>query len=236
MPNDRPDAAPAGTLVVFVPGLGLDARAWVKVRRELAHESEVILLPSLGTPAPPGTDLGVRPLAQRLLAELPHDRKVVLVGHSASCPVVVEAAARSQDVVGLVLVGPVTDPRERTWPRMLRQWVRTALHERLGEVPVLLPQYRHTGVGTMLRGIEAIRRFPTHKALASLALPVIVLRGEFDRIATSDWCRHLAEISGGEGASVAGAAHMLPLTHPHTVVASIDRLTTGARAVGDGCR
>jgi pimeloyl-ACP methyl ester carboxylesterase len=214
--------------VVFVPGLGLDAREWWKVRRELAGESAVILLPALGKPSPKGTDLGVTLQAERLLAELPLGRELVLVGHSASCPVVVDAAARSEDVVGLVLVGPVTDPRERTWPRMLRQWIRTALHERVWELPVLVPQYHHTGVLTMLRGIDAIRHFPTQKALAPLTLPVSVLRGEYDRIAPADWCRHLAEVSGGELASVVGAAHMLPLTHPHTVVSSIVRLGTGA--------
>ena len=58
----------------------------------------------------------------------------------------------------------VSDPGARTWPRMLAQWARTACHERLGEAPALAPQYRHTGILGMLRGMDAIRRFRTPPA------------------------------------------------------------------------
>jgi pimeloyl-ACP methyl ester carboxylesterase len=245
LPRDRPDDAPmtgrtrpvpvgAGVVVVFVPGLGLDARAWRTVRSGLDDESVVVLLPSLGEPAPRGTALGVEHQAQRLLRDLPSGRELVLVGHSASCPVVVEAAARSADVIGLVLVGPVTDPQARTWPSILRQWVRTALHERLWELPILAPQYRRTGVLTMLRGIDAIRHFPTHVALGPLPIPVEVLRGQFDRIAPSPWCRQLVDLADGDLTSVEGAAHMLPLTHPQAIVSAIGRVVTTARGITTG--
>lgn len=39
-------------LVVLVPGLGLGADAWKAVRDELQGPSIVVLLPSLGQPAP----------------------------------------------------------------------------------------------------------------------------------------------------------------------------------------
>ncbi|WP_195908227.1 alpha/beta hydrolase [Nostocoides sp. HKS02] len=222
--------APVPPLVVLVPGLGLDDRAWTEVRRQLGHPSVVTRLPSLGKPAQRGTNLGIEHQTRRLLAQLPPGRRLVLVGHSASCPVVVEAAASSDEVVGLVLVGPVTDPRARTWPRILGQWLRTACHERPWEGPVLVPQYRHTGVLAMLRGIDAIRHFATHEAVARLTVPVTVLRGEYDRIAPSDWCRQLAELSGGECVTVAGAAHMVPLTHPQTIVSAIARLPLASPA------
>jgi thioesterase domain-containing protein len=129
-------------VVFLVPGLGLDDRVWSGVRRRLAGEVGVVLLPALGERADRTVDLAVDEQARRLLRQLAGrgDGPVVLVGHSASCPVVVEAANQSSLVVGLVLIGPVTDPRGRTWPRMLWQWMRTAVHERPGEVPVLAPQ------------------------------------------------------------------------------------------------
>ncbi len=147
-----------------------------------------------------------------------------MVGHSASCPVVIEAAARRRDVVGLVLVGPVTDPAARTWPRMLTQWARTASHERPSEGPVLAPQYWQTGVGSMLRGMDAIRRFRTDLALSRLALPVEILRGDKDRIASHQWSSVLRRVSSGRLTTIHGAAHMVPLTHPRTVVAAVDRV------------
>jgi pimeloyl-ACP methyl ester carboxylesterase len=228
--NDETAAPNAGVAderrpdVVFVPGLGLDSRSWQLVRDGLNGPSAVVLLPSLGQPAPRGTDLPVERQADRLLARLPSGRSTILVGHSASCPVVVEAACRTGDVVGLVLVCPVTDPSAWTWPRMLGQWARTATHERPSEAPTLVPQYRQTGIRSMLRGMDAMRHFRTDLALSRLALPTEIVRGEKDRIASGEWSDVLRRASNGRLTTVEGAAHMVPLTHPGAVTAAVDRL------------
>jgi pimeloyl-ACP methyl ester carboxylesterase len=212
---------PTAALVVFVPGLGLDARSWQAVRDGLSEETQVVLLPSMGQPAPRGTDLSVPRQAERVLAALPVGRPVVLVGHSASAPVVVESATRSTGVVGLVLIGSVTDPRAATWARMLSQWVRTATHEKAGEAKTLVPQYRRTGILSMLRGMNAVRAFRTDLALAQLDVPVEVLRGQRDRIAPEDWSTSLSRAAGGRMTTVASAAHMVPITHAAAVVTAI---------------
>ena len=217
-------AAPELPVAVLVPGLGLDARSWVAVRHLLWGPSMVVLLPSMGHPAARRSDLRTERQAQRLLAAMPSGQRSVLVGHSASCPVVVEAAARSSDVVGLVLVGPVTDPRAQSWPRMLGQWLRVARHERPQESPLLLSQYSRTGALSMLRGMNAVRRFRTDERLRALRLQVEIIRGEQDRIAPADWCSRLRSVSDGRLTTVAGAAHMVPLTHPSAVVAGIQRV------------
>ena len=221
--------------VALVPGLGLDGRAWTRVTEKLPG-ARTILLPSMGQRAPRGTDLRVEAQADRLLDHLGGDAGggVVLVGHSASCPVVVEAAIRSHDITGLVLVGPVTDPRARTWPRMLAQWARTAAHERLREIPVLVPQYRRTGPTAMARGMNAVRGYRTDVALATLRVPVAVLRGSGDRIAPDDWSSGLADVTGGRAVTVDGAAHMVPLTHPDAVVRTvIDIASATHRSAGE---
>lgn len=225
-PSDGRPVADGGPdpVVVFVPGLGLDARSWRLVRQELSGPSAVVLLPSMGLRAPRGTALSVEHQAERLLHRLPTGVPVILVGHSASCPVVVEAASRTGGVVGLVLVGPVTDPAARTWPRMLAQWGRTASHEHAGEAPTLFPQYRHTGILSMLRGMEAIRHFRTDLALRTQDLPVEVVRGDGDRIASPEWSSAVRRASSGRLTTIHGAAHMVPLTHPIAVVAAVDRL------------
>jgi len=217
-------AAPEPPIAVFVPGLGLDARSWGAVRRLLRGQSTGELLPSMGYRAARRPDLRVERQVERLLTAMPHGKRSILVGHSASCPVIVEAATRSSDVVGLVLVGPVTDPRAQSWPRMLGQWPRVARHERLQEARVLLPQYRRTGAVSMLRGMNAVRRFRTDEALRLRRLPVEIIRGEQDRIAPADWCSRLRSASGGRLVTVVGAGHMVPLTHPPAVVAGIHRV------------
>jgi len=224
MTQDRP----TDPVVVLLPGLGLDARAWEPVRQRLRGLPRIVLLPSLGRWAPRTADLHVERQAQRLLDELVDHDAVVLVGHSASCAVAVEVAASSTTVVGLVLVGPVTDPRARTWPRMLGQWLRTATHERLREVPVLVPQYGRTGAVAMVRGMDAVRRYRTDSVIARLDLPVVVLRGSRDRIAPHDWSSRLADLAGGRLDTVDGAAHMVPLTHPDAVADAVRRVTADA--------
>jgi pimeloyl-ACP methyl ester carboxylesterase len=219
----------SSTVVVFVPGLGLDAREWAGTRALLAGPSVVVTLPSLGQSAPRGTGLHVEQQSQRVLATLPTDCDLVLVGHSASCPIVVEAARHHQRVVGLVLIGPVTDPTARSWPRMLIRWLGTAARERLWELVVLAPQYSSTGPSSMLRGMTQIRRYRTHTGLSRLPIPTHIIRGQHDRIASAQWCAQLASRSLTERVCVPRAAHMLPLTHPHVIAASAERLRHGAR-------
>ncbi len=226
-------------MVVLVPGLGLDARSWTAVRARLRGPSLVIRLPSLGHRARSGTDLHVGQLSRRLLAALPPAVEVVLVGHSASCPVVVDAALYSPAVVGLVLLGPVTDPRARSWPRLLTQWVGTAVHEHVWEVPILAPQYRSTGATSMARGMTRIRRYRTDVGLSKLSVPSVIIRGQRDQIASKQWSTQLARSPLVQLVSVPRAAHMLPLTHPGVVADSIERLqvaTTSTPAPHPGCR
>jgi pimeloyl-ACP methyl ester carboxylesterase len=53
--------------------------------------------------------------------------RAVLLGHSASCQIVVQAAVRDPHrVTALVLVGPTTDPRARSWLGLAGRWLRTA--------------------------------------------------------------------------------------------------------------
>ena len=220
---------------MLVPGLGLDDRAWAGVRQRLAGGVLTVPLPALGQRARRGMDLRVEHLAGQLVEELATGASqgagaVVLVGHSASCAVVVETAARSDLVVGLVLVGPVTDPRARTWPRLLWRWLRTARHERLYEVPVLAPQYWQAGASTMVRGMDAMRWYRTDHGLARIDLPVVIVRGSRDGIAAADWASHLTGNARGRLEMVAGAGHMVPLTHPEAVVLAVREVISAVTA------
>src|SRR5688500_2096953 len=172
----------------LVPGLGLDAAAWRPTveslpatwRRDLA----VALLPGYGERAARRADLRPAALAEILLDRwFPPTGAVVLVGHSASCQVVAEAARRRPDrVAALVLVGPTTDPRARSWPSLARRWVATARHERPSQAPTLVRQYSRTGLGTMGRAMDAARRADVREALGGSQHAVLVLRGPEDRI------------------------------------------------------
>jgi pimeloyl-ACP methyl ester carboxylesterase len=121
---------------------------------------------------------------------------------------------------------------------MLRQWARTASHEWPSEAAALVPQYRHTGILSMLRGMDAMRHFRTDLALSQLHVPVEVVRGEQDRIASHEWSSVLRRVSNGRLTTIQGAAHMVPLTHPTAVAAAVDRLLLANRqeTPAPGCK
>ena len=220
----------------LVPGLGLDQAAWRPTveslppawRRDLA----VALLPGYGERATRGADLRPAALAEMLLERwCPPDGTVVLAGHSASCQIVTEAARRLPDrVAGLVLVGPTTDPRARSWSSLARRWLATARHESVGEVPTLVRQYSRTGLWTMARAMDAARRDDVRESVRGSRCPVFVVRGPRDRICPADWATDLAELAGrpagnrlSRSVALADGAHMVPLTHGLLLARELER-------------
>ena len=90
---------------------------------------------------------------------------------------------------------------------------------------MLTPQYRATGLGSMARGMDQMRRYRTDVGLAPPSPQTRIIRGAYDRIASERWCAHLAEASAASVTVVAGAGHMVPLTHPQAVVDAVHSLT-----------
>jgi pimeloyl-ACP methyl ester carboxylesterase len=166
-----------------------------------------------------GDSLAPADLASRLLTQVA-PAPVVLVALSAGCQVAAHAALQAPDRVrALVLIGPTTDPRGSTWPRLVLRWLATARHESPRQVPALVRQYRRTGLRSMARAMHAARSDRIEAVLPRLACPVLLLRGQHDAIAPSDW---LELLTGGatparDRRTVAGGAHMVPWTHGATV-------------------
>jgi pimeloyl-ACP methyl ester carboxylesterase len=176
----------------------------------LPRRLEVRTLPGYGVPAARHADLRPRTLATDLLTELPDNEDApVLVGHSASCQVVAHAAALNPDRVrGLLLVGPTTDPRSRSWLRLAARWLATAKREKPGQVPSLVRQYHRTTLLSMARAMDQARDDRIDATLARVHCPVLVVRGRHDRICPADWAEALAET-----VTLPRGGHMVPRTH-----------------------
>jgi pimeloyl-ACP methyl ester carboxylesterase len=213
---------PTGVALVAVPGLGLSAAVPRHVLDRLGRPARAVELPGYVLPAGRGAPRAPADLARLLLDRLPVDR-AVLVGHSASSHIVVEAARQAPArVAALVLIGPTTDRRARTWPRLLGRWLHTALWERPGPVPRLLHDYSRTGLGAMARGMDSARRHDIAAGLAGVAVPVLVVRGRHDRICPRGWADELASRAPrGEAVTLSAGAHMVPLTRPAELAAAI---------------
>ncbi len=210
----------------MVPGLGLGPEDWqptigALVRAGVGRDRlTVATLSGYGEPVRVDDPVDPRGAAGRLVeAWIRPGRRVGLLGHSSSCQVVAHAASLlPEQVVGLVLVGPTTDPRAATWPRLARRLLATAVRETPRQVPSLTRQYRRTGLRNMLRVMGVTRHDSLAATLTKLRCPVRVLRGTHDRIAPADWCASLAP-----SLTVAGGAHMVPMTHGELVAHEIRR-------------
>ena len=199
--------------LVLVPGLGLDERSSARLREEIP--STVVHLPGMGLAQQvPSLD----ELARRLVAALP-EGPVVLVGHSQSCQVVAAAAGDAR-VVGVVLCGPTTDPRMRRLPVLVRRWLRTALAEPWWQVPLVLRQWLHTGPRSMVALWRIASPDRLDARLATVGVPVVVVRGTRDALCPADWAARLvAAAPRGQLVELPGAAHMTVQTHPAAVAA-----------------
>src|SRR3954452_1894 len=195
--------------MVVVPGLGLGPESWWPTTAALPQRLEVRTLPGYGVPAARHADLRPRALATDLLTELQDEDAPLLVGHSASCQVVAHAAAVNPDHVrGLLLVGPTTDPRSRSWLRLAARWLATAKHEKPGQAPSLVRQYHRTTLLSMSRAMDQARDDRIDATLARVRCPVLVVRGRHDRICPADWAEALAPT-----VTLPRGGHMVPRTH-----------------------
>jgi len=225
--------------LLLIPGIGLDQEAWRPTVRHLGDRAlaHVETLPGYGLRTD-GDDLRPAVLAERLgpLLDPRHSGETgerlrgptVLVGHSASCQVVVHAARYWPDRVrGLVLIGPTTDPRASTWPRLAARWIATALHEDPRQVPALVRQYHRTGLGSMRLAMEAARHDRIDVTLRGTECPVLVLRGLHDRICPVSWSEELIGARTGAawsgGVTLSRGGHMVPLTRGRLVADEILR-------------
>lgn len=215
--------------VVMVPGLGLGQEACTPTLTRLPPGSRLVRLPGYGLPAHGDVDLAPAALAAALMRAVGDaSTPVVLVGHSASCQTVAEAAAQfPARVSAVVLIGPTTDPRSASWARLVQRWLRTACWERPWQVPLLVREYARTGPRSMLRAMDAARRHRIQEPLARCRVPILVLRGRRDRIAPEDWCRQLG---GDDVVTLAAGAHMIPLTHGPDVARAVMAWVTSRAA------
>jgi pimeloyl-ACP methyl ester carboxylesterase len=226
-PEERDMQEEAPLAVTCVPGLGLDAQEWGAAAHAVsarlgARGTTLRPVPGYGLRPSRDDDLSPRALGARLDRGL--GRRTVLLGHSASCQVVAHAAALAPHrVAALVLVGPTTDPRAATWPRLAGRWLRTASHERPSQVPFLVRSYARTGLGWMARTMDAARREDLRADLREVRCPVLVVRGRHDRICPDDWARDLASLGphGSRAVTLPRGGHMVPLTHGGDVATAV---------------
>jgi pimeloyl-ACP methyl ester carboxylesterase len=89
-------------------------------------------------------------------------------------------------------------------------------------VPLLIRDYSYSGPVGFVRTMEAARRHRLDRTLAGCRAPVLLVRGEWDRLVPVSWTDRLATTCpDAETVTVKAGSHMLPLTHPHELAEAI---------------
>ncbi|MER7246471.1 alpha/beta hydrolase [Kribbella sp. NPDC000426] len=208
--------------VVLVPGLGLGPESYARTVEHLVTPYHVVTLPGYGEPAGAREDLHPRALAVAL-AEKIRERSV-LVGHSASCQIIVELAVRYPELThALVLAAPSGDARMSSWVDRAVRLFGSAIPDAPKLVRTVTPQYARTTLPTIARAGEASRHHDLAGVISRVKAPVLIVRGKHDLLSTAEWVQRLAELSHGEARTLDTGAHMPVVTNGPELAALIER-------------
>jgi pimeloyl-ACP methyl ester carboxylesterase len=219
------EAAPA---FVLVHGIGVSHRYLFRLHRLLAETTDTysIDLPGFGGTPKPGRRLSVGDYADFILAALDQVgvTSCVLVGHSMGVQFAVEAALRQPDrITELVLMGPVVDHRRRSVTRQaLDLTTDCALFESASSNLIVLTDYLRCGPRWYLTELPVMMTYPLEERIGDVGVPVLVLRGAKDPVASRDWCQVLAaRAAAGHFREVPGRGHVVQHTGTTAVARAI---------------
>lgn len=207
-------------MIVLVHGLGLTHRYFQRLRPYLPAARAIDLQGS--TLDEMNASLGGRVT-----------EPAILVANSLGAQVATELAARSPALVrGLVLTGPTWDPAAPSVPQQFGRLLLDSYRESPSLVPVALLDYARRGPVPILRAARAMLRHPMADRLATVAAPVVVIRGSRDPICSQGWAERLAAAPRDGRLVVAeGAAHAVDWSHPAIVAETVHELE---QRVGEG--
>jgi len=216
---------PFAPAYVLVHGIGVSARYFGPLAETLERDSHVLVpdLPGFGRSPDPDHALDVSGLAD-VVADLVADRGLVapvLVGHSMGAQVVTEVLATRPGLAGgAVLIGPVVDAAARSGPRQAARLLRDTRHEPARVNALIVADYARCGPRRYLATLPHMLRYRIDERLPLVGEPVLVVRGERDRIAPTSWVRRLAGLAPrGSAHEVPGAGHVVMYTEPERVSA-----------------
>ncbi len=219
-----------GPRVVLVHGIGISGRYLLPTARRLARLYDVYVpdLPGFGKSSDPPRALDVPELADALAAwmrdqELHH---CVVVANSFGCQIVADLALRHPELVqACVLLGPTVDRHARSG---VRQGVRLFLDTLREPVTLWAVEAYDSLVFGPLRFARTLRymlRDRIEEKLPLIGVPVVVVRGQRDRIVPDRWVRELVDLAPrGRAETIPRAAHAVNFNSPEAVAGLVTRL------------
>lgn len=214
---------PVAPPVVLVHGIGVSARYFGPLAEVLGRDSHVLApdLPGFGRSPDPDHVLSVPELAEVVTA-LVVDRGLtapVLVGHSMGAQTVTEVLVTHPGLAaGAVLIGPVVDDAAPSGLQQAARLLRDTRHESPRVNAIVFGDYLRAGARRYFATLPHMLDYSLPDRLPLVAEPVLVVRGEKDRIAPSDWVHRLAALAPrGSAHEVPGEGHVVMYGEPERV-------------------
>ncbi len=183
-----------GPTIVLVHGIGMSSRYFARLHDALLPHSRVISLdlPGFGgTPKPPkAVDVETMATALAEVVASLDAGPVVLVGHSMGTQWVVELGRQRPDLVSrVVVIGPVSDVAHRSATAQGRALAMDTLLEPPGTNWIVTTDYIRCGVPWYVAQLRPMLSYPIEERVRDLTMPLLIVRGERDPIASTRWCR-----------------------------------------------
>jgi pimeloyl-ACP methyl ester carboxylesterase len=185
--------------IVLLHGLASSSRSFRRAQTMLSrhHRTIAIDLPGFGGVQDTGSVLPVSAFAAIVLEALHRVDvgEILPIGHGWGAQVAVELRRAEPDLVrGVGMIAPVIDDRRRG---AVRQFA--ALAQDLAREPFVLGlritrELAH-GIIPSLPLVPRALRYPLFKQVASLGVPLLVVRGHRDVLSPHDWCRRLVGVA-----------------------------------------
>lgn len=119
-------------------------------------------------------------------------------------------------------IGPVSDAAHRTLAHQALMLARDVLRESILANAVVLADYLRCGSRWYLQQARFMVRYPLEQRVHRLSMPILVIRGGNDPIATTDWCRRLVQQrSDARLVAVPRHRHVVQFAAPRAVASAI---------------
>lgn len=208
-------------VLVLVHGLVISSLYMVPTAVRLAPFFPVLApdLPGFGKSAKPARVLSIPELADALAGWLRTLglQRVVLVGNSLGCQIIVEFATRySSFIEAAVLAGPTMDPQARTAPKQVGRWLVDWTRERPSLAAAHARDYYEAGLPRAWQTFRYALEDQIEDKLSSLSRPTLVVRGSKDPIVPQRWAEEVTSaLPHGRLSIIPGAPHVVNYSTPH---------------------
>jgi pimeloyl-ACP methyl ester carboxylesterase len=226
--------------VVLLHGLVASSTYMVPAAMGLAPYFRVYApdLPGFGRSQKPRRPLDVAGLADSLAAwmDAVDLAAPAIVANSSGCQFAVDFASRYPERAGpLVLLGPTLPPKGGggASSRVMR-WLADGVSEPPSLGVIMAQDYRTFGLLRALRSLRSAREDTPKQKLPGVRSPVLVVRGQKDRVISRAQAEELARaLPHGRLEEVPGAGHTLNFNSPEAVVKLIRRYLYELEARGE---